>query len=87
MNKFSEIYKDELLNNIIPFWLKHSKDDEHGGYFSCLDRQGKVFDTDKFMWLQGREVWMFATLYDKMEANEEWLKMAVHGADFMKRYG
>jgi N-acylglucosamine 2-epimerase len=87
MNNYSKIYKKELLENIIPFWMEHSKDVEFGGYFSCLDRKGKVFDTDKFMWLQGREVWMFATLYDKVAKQEEWLKMALHGADFMKRYG
>lgn len=87
MNKYSGIYKEELLNNIIPFWMNHSKDEKCGGYFSCLDRQGNVFDTDKFMWLQGREIWMFATLYDKMQAKQEWLDMAIHGADFMKKYG
>lgn len=87
MNKLSEIYRDELLGNVIPFWMKHSKDETHGGYFTCLDRGGNVFDTDKFMWLQGREVWMFATLYNKLEAKQEWLDMALHGADFMKKHG
>ncbi|MGV3704393.1 MAG: AGE family epimerase/isomerase [Arcticibacter sp.] len=87
MNKLSEIYREELLGNVIPFWMKHSKDETHGGYFTCLGRDGKVFDTDKFMWLQGREVWMFATLYNKLEAKQEWLDMALHGADFMKKYG
>ena len=67
--------------------MKHSKDEKFGGYFSCLDRFGNVFDTDKFMWLQGREVWTFATLYDKFQAKPEWLEMAIHGAEFMKKYG
>lgn len=87
MNQYSEIYKEELTNNIIPFWMNHSKDEKFGGYFSCLGRSGNVFDTDKFMWLQGREVWMFATLFDKLEARQEWLDMAIHGAEFMKKHG
>lgn len=87
MNNYSEIYKEELLNNIIPFWMNHSIDEEFGGFFTCLDRYGKVFDTDKFMWLQGRQVWMFASLYNQQQANPEYLKMAEHGADFMKKYG
>ena len=59
----SRLYQDALLNNIIPFWEKHSLDHENGGYFTCLDREGKVYDTDKFMWLQGRQAWMFCLLY------------------------
>ena len=53
-------YRNELLDNVLPFWLEHSQDLEFGGYFTCLDRKGGVFDTDKFIWLQGREVWMFS---------------------------
>ncbi len=55
-------YRDELLNNILPFWLDNSQDDEFGGYFTCLDREGKVYDTDKFVWLQGRQVWLFSLM-------------------------
>lgn len=61
------LYKNELLNNVLPFWLNNSIDREHGGYFTCLTRDGVVFDTDKFIWLQGREVWMFSMLYNKLE--------------------
>src|SRR3979490_2375794 len=71
-------YKNELLHNIIPFWMRYSKDEEHGGYFTCLQRDGKVFDTDKFMWLQGREVWCFSHLYQHVDKKPEWLEMAVH---------
>lgn len=80
-------YKNELLDNVIPFWQNHSKDEAAGGFFTCLDRYGKVYDTDKFMWLQGREVWCFSMLYDKVEPRQEWLDMALHGADFMQQYG
>ena len=80
-------YKAELLDKVIPFWLEHSQDKEFGGYFTCLERDGSVFDTDKFIWLQGREVWMLATLYNKVEKKQEWLDAAVQGAEFLKKYG
>jgi N-acylglucosamine 2-epimerase len=80
-------YKNELLNNILPFWLRNSKDAENGGYFTCLTRDGSVYDTDKFMWLQGREVWCFSFMYNHVAAKREWLDMAVHGADFMEKFG
>lgn len=85
--KYAGQYKDELLDSVIPFWMNHSKDTASGGYFTCLDRQGNVFDTDKFMWLQGREVWFFAMAYNKIEKKQEWLDMALHGAAFMQKHG
>ena len=80
-------YKTELLDSVIPFWLEKSPDRQFGGYFSCLTREGTVFDTDKFLWLQGRQVWMFAKLYNQVEQREDWLECAIHGAEFLKRFG
>lgn len=87
---FKEIvsrYEKELMENCLPFWLEHSQDKEYGGYFSCLNRDGSVYDTDKFIWLQCREVWMFAMLYNNVEKNQQWLDCAIQGAEFLKKYG
>lgn len=87
---FKEIvsrYEKELMETCLPFWLEHSQDKEYGGYFSCLNRDGSVYDTDKFIWLQGREVWMFAMLYNNVEKNQQWLDCAIQGAEFLKKYG
>ncbi|MDP4224584.1 MAG: AGE family epimerase/isomerase [Bacteroidota bacterium] len=81
------LYRDELLENVVPFWLSKSQDMEFGGYFTCLDRQGNVFDTDKFVWLQGREVWLFSMLYNNVEKNPRWLECAEQGGEFMNKYG
>ncbi|MEB3192466.1 MAG: AGE family epimerase/isomerase [Snowella sp.] len=80
-------YKTTLMDNIIPFWSNHSLDHEQGGYFTCLDRNGKVYDTDKFIWLQNRQVWLFSLLYEQLEPRPEWLAIARHGADFLAKYG
>ena len=80
-------YHNELYNSVLPFWLEKSQDNEYGGYFTCLNRDGSVFDTDKFVWLQGREVWMFAMLYNKVEKNPAWLACAEQGAKFLEKYG
>ena len=80
-------YRSELLGNVLPFWLEKSQDTKFGGYFTCLNRDGSVYDKDKFVWLQGREVWLFAMLYNKLAKNEEWLKCAEQGAKFLLKYG
>jgi N-acylglucosamine 2-epimerase len=86
-SEYAKLYRENLLNDIIPFWLNNSKDEKFGGYFTCLDTKGKVYDTDKFAWLQCREVWCFAMLYNNVEKKQEWLDFAVDGAEFMKNHG
>lgn len=85
--KYTSLYKNALLENIIPFWENNSIDSECGGYFTCLDKTGKVYDTDKFMWLQGRQAWTFSMLYNNVEKHEAWLKTAKHGIDFIIKHG
>lgn len=87
LKQLIEQYHNELYDSVIPFWLEKSVDHEFGGYFTCLDREGKVFDTDKFIWLQGREVWMLSMLYNNVEKRPEWLEAAIKGAEFLKKYG
>ena len=86
-NVLAQQYKDELLNNVLPFWLDKSQDKDFGGYFTCLDRAGNVFDTDKFIWLQGREVWLFSMLYNNVDQDPEWLECARQGGEFLKKFG
>lgn len=81
------LYRDELLENVVPFWLNRSQDPVYGGYFTCLDRKGDVFDTDKFIWLQGREVWLFSMIYNNIEKKQEWLECAIQGGEFLRKYG
>jgi N-acylglucosamine 2-epimerase len=80
-------YRKALLDDILPFWQRHSPDPRHGGYFTCLDREGRVYDTDKFVWLQGRQVWTFSMLYNKLERRTEYLATARIGADFLRSHG
>jgi N-acylglucosamine 2-epimerase len=80
-------YKSALLDNVLPFWMNNSIDVECGGFYTCLDRHGKVFDTDKFLWLQGRQVWTFATMYNQVAQDQRYLDVALHGAAFLEKYG
>lgn len=77
-------FESELFASVIPFWERHSRDREHGGFWNCLDRQGRVFDVTKYGWLQGRETWLFSKLYRTVEQKPEWLAMARSGAEFLR---
>lgn len=80
-------FSKELKERIIPFWERFSPDHEYGGYFTCLLRDGQVYDTDKFVWLQAREVWTFSKFYNNLEQRQEWLDLALLGADFLEKHG
>ena len=77
------VYRDGLLNDVIPFWTKNCIDRDHGGFMMCLDQNGKVIDTDKGVWQQGRFTWLLGELYNNVEERDEWLELAKHGAQFM----
>ena len=88
--KFKELeklYSNELNHNIIPFWIDNSIDHECGGYLTCLDNEGNVYDYDKFVWLQCRQMWMFSFLYEKQNNNFNYLEVAKHGESFLSKYG
>lgn len=86
IKSYFEIYKTGLLENIIPFWIKHSIDWDDGGFTFCIDRDGTVIDTDKGVWQTGRFTWMILTMYNEVEQTEEWLKIGKHGIDFLEKH-
>jgi N-acylglucosamine 2-epimerase len=79
-------YRAAMFDDVIPWWVRHSPDRECGGYFSLLERDGRPYATDKYMWTTGREIWMFSHLCNRHEARPEWLELARHGADFLLRH-
>lgn len=82
-----DTYKNGLLGDTLPFWMRHAPDREHGGFITCLNRDGSIVDTDKGIWPQGRFTWLLAHLYNTVEQRSEWLELARHGIDFIERAG
>ena len=58
-------YRDWVQSELqasVNFWLKYGMDPVNGGVYTCLDRKGEIYSTDKSVWMQGRCGWMFAHL-------------------------
>jgi len=36
------VYHDGMLEDVLRFWFPRSVDVEHGGFFSCLERDGRI---------------------------------------------
>ena len=87
IQELEAFYSRALLEDVVPFWLHYSLDRKCGGYHTYLDREGNTYGTDKAMWLQCREVWMFSRLYNALEKQPKWLEAARLGVEFISRHG
>lgn len=82
----ADVYREQLLDETLPFWFPRCVDQEHGGFLHCVDRHGSVVDTDKSVWAQGRMAWLLATLHTRVEPRPEWLTWSRHGLDFLRNH-
>ena len=80
------LYREGLLNDTIPFWMKHNLDRECGGFYNYLDADGSLLSTDKPVWVLGRYTWLTALLYNRVEKRQEWLDLSRHGIEFLEKY-
>lgn len=83
ISQWEERYHSDLTNNILPFWLTNGLDKEHGGVYTCLDRDGKLMDTTKSVWFQGRFGFITAYAYNHIEKNPAWLEASKSCIDFI----
>lgn len=76
----------EELNRCADFWLTHGWDHENGGVYTCLDRWGNIYSTDKSVWMQGRCAWTYSWLCYLYGKKEEWMAFAKSCLDFMEAH-
>lgn len=81
------LYRRTLLEDIVPFWVRHGVDRTHGGIGNILDDQGNTLGTDKYIWSQGRALWTFSALYNRVEPKAEWLEVATHIFTYLREHG
>lgn len=83
---WSALYRADLTDNILPFWLEHGLDRKHGGIYTCLDREGKLMDPTKSVWFQGRFAFVCSFAYNQVERRPEWLDAARQTLDFIEQH-
>jgi N-acylglucosamine 2-epimerase len=80
-------YKNELLDNILLFGCKNHKIKNAEDISLALIVKATFSIQTNLSVLQGRQVWLFSMLYNKVEKKREWLDCAIEGAEFLKKYG
>jgi len=86
LSYWGECYREDLVQNIMPFWMEHGVDREHGGVYTCVDRDGTLMDTTKSVWFQGRFAYICAYAYNNIEQRAEWLDAAKSTIDFIEAH-
>ena len=84
LRQWADRYKQEVTENIMPFWMKHGVDHVNGGVYTCLNRDGSLMDTTKSVWFQGRFAYICAYAYNHIERNCEWLEASKSTIDFIE---
>ncbi len=85
-NKIKDIklWAENQLDLCEKFWCTNAIDEVNGGIYTCLDRKGKVYSTDKSVWMQGRTAWTFAKLCNVYGEKETWKSISKSCLDFME---
>lgn len=83
---WAECYREDLVQNIMPFWMKYGLDTENGGVYTCVDRNGELMDTTKSVWFQGRFAYTCCFAYNNIEHHQEWLDAAKQTIDFIEAH-
>ncbi len=86
LSSWASAYKDDLTTDILPFWLKHGLDLEHGGVYTCLDREGRLMDSTKSVWFQGRFGFIAAFAYNHVEQRPEYLAASKSCINFIEQH-
>jgi len=84
--KEAQAWVKQELTASADFWLKYGMDHEHGGVYTCIDRTGRLFSTDKSVWMQGRCGWTYAYLCHVYGKRDEWMQASKSCLDFMEKY-
>ncbi len=82
LKEYRAKFAEELDRYVIPFWLDHSPDPVYGGVYTCLDREGKLYSSDKSVWMQGRAGYTFSLLYNEWRRDPRYLAYAKSAIDF-----
>ena len=86
LEAFQKRVRSELYDNIIPFWQKHTVDEEFGGFAGHAGRDlVKDKHAGKGLILNARILWTFAAMY-RFDADPKHLELAKRAYDYLNRY-
>lgn len=83
LQELRDDYKERIFKQYLPFWDKGGYDSRFGGFMCELNDDGSVANDEKYIWYQGRGIWVYSYLYNNFGGNKEFLEIAKKSRDFL----
>lgn len=84
--------RSQLLTTVLPWWLAHGVDREHGGVLTGFSNTGQFLSSEKYTWSQGRWAWLCSRLALDSGAGiidedpQQWSQLAEQTARFIQAH-
>lgn len=82
--QLAEVYQTELLAQLIPNLEKFVVDGQYGGFMCDFDISARErLSMNKRAWYEGRGMWFYSFLYNRVKADDRFLSIAARSKDFI----
>jgi N-acylglucosamine 2-epimerase len=86
LEKLREQYRYDLFDDFLPFLDKYVIDHEYGGFMCNTDRDGTNITTNKSAWFEGRGIWVYSFLYNKIKPDPKYLEIVRKSVEFILKH-
>ncbi len=83
LEKLLEQYRYYLFDDFLPFMDKNVIDHTYGGFMCNTGRDGTNITQNKTAWYEGRGIWVYSFLYNKLKKDPEYLEIARKSVEFI----
>lgn len=83
LQELADNYRERIFRQYLPFWEKGGYDKVNGGFMCELNDDGSVVNDEKYIWYQGRAIWVYSYLYNNISREDKYLETAKKTRDFL----
>jgi mannose/cellobiose epimerase-like protein (N-acyl-D-glucosamine 2-epimerase family) len=83
LEQLREKHRYYLFDDFLPFLDKYVIDHKYGGFMCNTDRDGTNITKNKNTWFEGRGIWVYSFLYNKIAKEQKYLDIARKSVEFI----
>ncbi len=85
IEKMKTTYTEALLDGFVPYWIDMFDDD--GAILNCIAEDKTILSYDRYIWSQGRALWTFSAIYNRIKKDEKFLRRADGLFSYLSKIG